>query len=153
MTDVASRWCVLLSNLSKLVGGEAASETDKQRPKPPMNQRDLAIDKPAHENLVRIGDRSEDRVDVMTSRVRPPAPLDVFADNRFRKARRSPFGRSEDDAVLSDESQRLLDSGALRHDAQRIKLIGAPRFRSPNRATIRRDRPPAGLTSKGLIAV
>jgi len=118
-TGVATRWCVLLSNLSKLLGRKAFGEPNKGRPKPPMNQRDFSADEPAHEHLVRVGHRPKDRVDVMALWMRPPAALDVFADDRFRKARRRPFGGSEDDAVLSDEGQRLLGSSARGHDSQR----------------------------------
>jgi hypothetical protein len=128
-TGVATRSCVLLSNLSKLLGCEAFGEPHEGRPKPPVNQRDFSVDQPAHENLVRVGHRPKDRVDLMALWMSPPAALDVFADDSFRKARRSPFGRSEDDAVLSDESQRLLSSGARRHDAKRTKLAGAERRR------------------------
>jgi hypothetical protein len=110
---------VLLSNLSKLLGRKAFGEPNKGRPKPPMNQRDLPVDEPAHEHLVGVGYRPKDRVDVMALWMCPPAALDVFADDSFRKAGRRPFGRSEHDAVLSDESQRLLSSGARGHDAQR----------------------------------
>src|SRR2546425_5817755 len=124
VTGMATRWCVLLSNLRKLLRREAFGKANKVRPKAPMNQRDLSADEPAHENLVRVGHGSKDRVDVMALWMRPPAALDVFPDNRFRKARRRPLGRREDDAVLSDESQRLLGSRASRHDARCSKLIG-----------------------------
>ena len=109
---------MFLANLSKLLAREAIGEPNKRRPKPSMNQRDLAADEPAHENLVGVGDRPKNRVDVTALRMRPPAALDGFADDSFRKPRRSPFGRREDDTMLSDESQRPLDRRALGHDAQ-----------------------------------
>lgn len=119
MAGVATRGCVLVSNLSELFAREASAEPNERRPKPPMNQRDLAADKSAHENLIRTGNRPEDRIDVMTLWMGPPAALDVFADDSFRETRGGTFGRSQDDAVFSDESQRFLRRGALRHDAQR----------------------------------
>ena len=84
-----------------------------------MNQRDSSADEPAHQNLVGVGHRTTDCVDVMTLWMRPPTALDICADDSFRKARRIPFGGSEDDAMLADERQRLLSGGACRHDDQR----------------------------------
>ncbi len=128
-TGVATRWRVLLSNLSKLFGRKAFGEPNKGRPQPPMNQRDFPAHEPAHEHLVGVGHRPKDRVDVMALWMRPPAALDVFADDRFSKARRRPFGGSEDDAVLSDERQRLLSSSARGHDSDRsANLRAAPTF-------------------------
>ena len=140
-TGVATRWCVLLSNLSKLLGRETFGESNKGGPKSSMNQRDLSVDEPTHENLVRVSHRSKDSVDVMTLWMRPPAALDVFADDSFRKARCGSFGGSEYDAVLSDESQCLLSSDARCHDAQRTELTGAERTaRERRRRGVRVER-------------
>ena len=86
-----------------------------------MNERYFSTDESAHQNLVGVGDRPKDLVDVMAFRMRPPAALDVLADDSFRKARRSPLGRGEDDAMLSDECQRFRTSGTRRHDALYIE--------------------------------
>ena len=112
-TDVATRRCVLISDLSKLLGREAFGEPNKGRPKAPMNQRDLSADEPAHENLVRVGHGSKDRVDVMALWMRPPAALDVFPDNRFRKARRRPLGRSEDASKYAEIADSVRDANAV----------------------------------------
>jgi len=80
-----------------------------------MNQCDFSADQATYKNLVRIGHRAEDRKDVVTLWMRPPAPHDGFADDHFGEAGYGPFGRSEDDAMLSDKSQRLFGSGAGRH--------------------------------------
>ena len=117
-TGVAARWCVLLKDLSELFGCEALREPNERRPKPSVNQRDLAIDEPTYENLVGVDDSPKDRIDVVTLWMCPPAPLDGFANDSFCKARHSSFGRNEDDAMLPDESQRLLSGVALGHDAQ-----------------------------------
>ena len=105
-TYVTTRWRVLLSNLRKLLGREAFGEPNKGWPKPPMNQGDFSTDQPAYENLVRIGHRAKDRKDVVALRMGPPAPRDGFAGDSFGKARRGPFGRSEDDAMPSERGPR-----------------------------------------------
>ena len=119
---VATRWCVLLSNLSKLFGSKTLGKSNKEGPVPPMDQRDFSADEPAHQNLVRVGYRTKSRIDVMTLRMCPPAALYDFADDGVRKARRGPFGRSEDDAVPSNERQCVASSSARRHDAQRDEV-------------------------------
>jgi len=103
-TDVTARRRVLLHNLCELLGREVLRKPDKRRPQSPMNQRDLAVDEPAHENLVGVDDSPKDRVYMVALWVRPPTPFDVLADDSLRKSRHSPFGRNEDDAMLSDES-------------------------------------------------
>ena len=111
-TGVTTGWRVFLPNLCKLLGREAFGEPNEGWPKPPMDQRDFSADQPAYQDLVRIGHRAEDRKDVVAFGMGPPAPRDGFADDSFGKARSGPFGRSEDDAMVSDKSQRLFSSGA-----------------------------------------
>ena len=91
-TYVATRWRVLLSNLSKLLGREALGEPNQRRPEPAMNQGDLAIDEPADKDLLGFGDGCKDCVDVMTLRVRPPAAVDGFADDGLGEARSGSLG-------------------------------------------------------------
>jgi hypothetical protein len=109
---------VLLSDLSKLFRREEFGEANEEGPEPPMYQRDLSANEPAHQNLVGVGDRPKYRVDVVTLWMCPPAAFDDFASDSVRKARCRPFGRSEDDTVCSDKGQSLFSGGARRHDAQ-----------------------------------
>src|SRR5205809_6027773 len=80
-----------------------------------MNQGDFAADEPAHENVLGVGDRAKDRVDVPALWMCPPAALDGLADDGFGEARDRSLRGSEDDAVYPDERQRLLGSRALTH--------------------------------------
>jgi hypothetical protein len=85
-TCVATRWCVLLSDFGQLLRRETAREPNQRRPEPTMNQGDLAIDEPTHKDLLRLGDRSKDCVDVMALRMCPPTALDWFAGDGLGEA-------------------------------------------------------------------
>lgn len=119
MIYVATGWRVLVPDLSQLLRGETAGDPNQRRPEPTVNQGDLAIDEPTNKDLIGFGNGSNDCVDLTTLRVCPPATFDWFADDGFREARSGPLGGNEDDAIFSDECQRLLSREALAHDAQR----------------------------------
>jgi hypothetical protein len=52
---------------------EAAPPLGQVRATPPMDERDLALDQPAHEDIVAVADGSRHREDLMTLWMRPPA--------------------------------------------------------------------------------
>ena len=83
---------VLLSHFGQLLRRETSGEPNQRWPEPPMNQRDFAIDEPANEHLLGIGDSLEDCEDVMALRVRPPTALDWLPDDGLCEARDGAFG-------------------------------------------------------------
>jgi len=98
---------VLLSNLRELLGREAFRQPDQYRPQPSMNQRDLAIDEPANENVLGFADRGENGEDPATLPMRPPAALDRFTHDRFCEPGSISLRRSQHDAVFPHECKRL----------------------------------------------
>jgi hypothetical protein len=70
-----------------------------------MDERDLALDQPTHEDIVAVTDASRHREDLVTLGMRPPAPPNGLSRCDFSKRRHGPTRGLEHDTVLADESQ------------------------------------------------
>ena len=72
-----------------------------------MHKRDLALNKPTHENVFAVADRPRHGEDLMTLRMRPPAaPKWASSDDRS-KGRNGPLRGLEHDTVLTDKGECL----------------------------------------------
>jgi len=136
-TNVAARWHVLVPDLGQLLGHEAVGESNQRRPEPAMNQRDLAVEEPTHEDLLGFGDGFQDGVDVVAPRVRPPTAFDGFADDGLGETRRGSLRRSQHDTMLPDKGQGFLSICADVHDARRFACAAdqLPDWAAPRRFT------------------
>ena len=72
-----------------------------------MDQCDLAPDQPTYEDIRVVADRSRHREDLMTLRMRPPAPANGAARDDFRQRRDGPVRSLEHDAMLTNERESL----------------------------------------------
>jgi len=85
-------WRVVFSNLRELLGQKPVGDTDERRPEVAVNQGDFAIGEPTDKDLLGLGDRSKDFVDVMALRMCPPTALDRFSNDGLGEARRGSLG-------------------------------------------------------------
>ena len=85
-------WRVLLSNLRYLIGWKSPGQSHQGGPEAAMHKCDLAVDQAAHENVLRFGHDLQDREDLTTLRMAPPAAFDRLAGDRLRQARNGAFG-------------------------------------------------------------
>ena len=105
--DVTSRTRVDLEHLRKVIWWKPARRSDKSRPQPPVDKRDLALDQATHEDFVAVADGSRHRKDLVTFRMRPPATPNWLPSDNLGKRRDRPLRRLEYDTVLTNESESL----------------------------------------------
>ena len=72
-----------------------------------MDERDLAVDKAANEDVFSRGHRLKDGEDVMTLGVSPPASADGLVDNGLDQPRDRTFAQCENHAMLSNKLDRF----------------------------------------------
>lgn len=101
--DVAPRVGVDLVDLGELFLGEALRRTNKRRPQATVNECDLAIDEAAHEDILSTAYCLREFENLVTLRMRPPAPANGTACDGYRKRRDWAGRRLEDDAVFAHE--------------------------------------------------
>jgi Transposase len=102
-----SRTGVNLPQLRKAIRWNVARRSDKGRPQPPMDKRDFALDKPTHEDIVAVADRSSHRKNLLTFRMRPPATPNWLSSDGLSKRRDAPVRGFEDNTVLTNERESL----------------------------------------------
>lgn len=117
--------CMLLANGGQSPLRQPARQPNQGRPQTPMHERDPAVQKPAHEHLLRVAHRSGHPVHVTRFRVTPPASQDRPARDRLGQARHRTLARHQHDSVLPDEDQRLSSAQrcahAIRRDRQEMR--------------------------------
>lgn len=104
---VASRTRVDLAQPRKAIRWKSARRANKGRPQPPMDKSDLALDQATHEDIVAVADRSREREDLVTFRMRPPAAPNRLASDDPGKRQDRPLRRLEYDAALTNECESL----------------------------------------------
>jgi hypothetical protein len=72
-----------------------------------MDERDFALDKATHQDIVAVADRPRHREDLMTLRMRPPATPNWPSSDDRSKRRDGSLRGLEDDTVLTDEGECL----------------------------------------------
>ena len=72
-----------------------------------MDKSDFALNEPAYEYLVTIPDRSCQRENFATLRMRPPAATNWLSNDDLDKRRHWPLRGFEYNTVLTNESERL----------------------------------------------
>jgi hypothetical protein len=102
---VASRTRVDLRHTREVNSSKLTRRSDKSRPQPPMDKRDLPLDQPTHEDIVAVADRSRYREDLMTLRMRPPATSNRLSRYDLHKRRDRPSRGLKHDAVFANESK------------------------------------------------
>jgi hypothetical protein len=102
---VASRSRVDLRHTREMNSSKPTRRSDKSRPQPPMDKRDLPVDQPTHEDIVAVADRSRHREDLMTLRMRPPATSNRLSRYDLSKRRDGPSRGLKHDAVFANESK------------------------------------------------
>lgn len=107
---VVPRARVDLPQLRKAIRRKAARRSDKGRPQPPMDERDLALDKPTHQDIVAVADRTGQRKDLLAFRMRPPAAPNRTSSDGLSKRRGGPVRGFKDDTVVTNERERLASS-------------------------------------------
>ena len=70
-----------------------------------MDKRDLALYQSTHEDIVAVTDRSRHGEDLVTLRMRPPAPSNGLSRCDFSERRHGPTRGLEHDTLPADESQ------------------------------------------------
>ena len=83
---------MLLSNLRYLIGWKSLGQSHQGGPQAAMHECDLTVDQAADENILRLGHDLQDREDLTTLRMAPPAAFDRLAGNRLRQARNGALG-------------------------------------------------------------
>ena len=73
-----------------------------------MDKRDVALDKPTHEDRVAVANRSRHREDLVTFRMRPPATPNWLSGYDLSKRRNRSLRGVEDDTVLTNERESLV---------------------------------------------
>jgi hypothetical protein len=104
---VTSRLGVDLAHLRKMIQWKPACRSDKSWPQPPMDKRDLSLDKTAHENIVAVANRLRHRENLVTLRMRPPATPHWLSSYGVGNRRDRPLRGFEHDTVLTNESESL----------------------------------------------
>ena len=99
-----------LPQLRKAIRWNVARRSDKGRPQPPMDKRDFALDEAAHEDIVAVADRSSHCKDLVTLRMRPPAPPNWLSGDGLSQRRDWPVRGFEDDTVPTNERESLASS-------------------------------------------
>jgi len=74
-----------LVNLSESPSRESMCRADQRRPETAMDVGDLAVDEPAHEDIIGITDYSGECEDLVASGMRPPAPANGYARDGLRE--------------------------------------------------------------------
>lgn len=104
--------CVLFMNLRELIGWQVVRKSNQGRPESPMHERYLSVDQATNQNVRRVADTSKDIKDLMALWMSPPTPPDRLTRNCVRQTRNRSLGRSENDAMLSNERQRFVGGHA-----------------------------------------
>ena len=104
---VTSGTRVDLAHLRKVIRWKSARHSDKGRPQPPMDKGDLALDEATDEDIVAVADRSRDREDLVTLRMRPPATPNRFSGDGLSERRGRPLRRLEYHTVPTNERESL----------------------------------------------
>jgi len=115
---MATRCRVLLTDLGQLLRRKPVGKANQRRPQPAMNQSHLAIDQATDKDQLGSSNGSQNCVDVMTLRVRPPTTLDCSTHDGLGQARSSSLGRNEDDTMFAHEGQCLFSGRTPAHNAQ-----------------------------------
>ena len=102
---VVSRTRVDLRHTREVNSSKPTRRSDKGRPQPPMDKRDLPVDQSTHEDIVAVADRSCHREDLMTLRMRPPVTSNRLSRYDLSKRRDGPSRGLKHDAVFANESQ------------------------------------------------
>lgn len=79
----------------------------ERRPQPPMDERDLALDEAAHENIIAVADGACHGEDLAAFRMRPPVTANRRARDGLGQRRHRSTRGFENDAVLPNERKRL----------------------------------------------
>ena len=103
-----SRCRVFVADLREMLCREALRKPHERRPQAAMHERHLPTDRATGEDLIRREDGVHRLEDEVTARVPPPAPDDRLADDRVDESGRGALRGNENDAVLADESERLV---------------------------------------------
>jgi hypothetical protein len=72
-----------------------------------MDKGDLALDEAADEDIVAVADRSRDREDLATLRMRPPVTPNWFSSDDLGERRGWPLRRLEYHTVPTNERESL----------------------------------------------
>ena len=72
-----------------------------------MDERDLASDQTAYENIIAFADCSRHRENLVALRMRPPAAPNRLSRYHLRKRQRRPLSGLKNDTLLANKSLRL----------------------------------------------
>jgi hypothetical protein len=93
-----------------------------------MDERDLALDKPTHENVVAIADRTRQCEDLVTLWMRPPVTLNGLSNDRLRQRWDRAFRRLQYYAVFLNKREGLACSHCELSNFYNLDVIRAGRF-------------------------
>jgi len=94
---------VLIGDLRQPTLVEARGQLHQRRPHAAVYISDFALDQLTHQNVRVLGNATQELEDLVTLGVPPPAPLDRFARDVFRKARHRTARGLQHNAVLLHE--------------------------------------------------
>src|SRR3569833_1306041 len=110
MSYMASGGRVLFVHLGDPPRLEPVRTPHQSRPKTLVDESDLPVDAPAHQDVRRIAQISQDPENLAAFRVAPPAPGHGCRHNSLCDRRNGSFGGCENYPKLKNECQRLLES-------------------------------------------
>jgi hypothetical protein len=96
-----------LTYLRNVIRWKPARRSDKSGPQPPVNERDLALDQATHKDFVAVADGSSHGEDLVTFRMRPPAPPNGDSSDGLGKRRHRPLRSLEYHTVVTNERESL----------------------------------------------
>lgn len=98
--DMPATGGVLLVELSEATASDPIRQPHDGRPKPAVNERDLAVDEAGHEDVGGVAESARCEKDLVPGWVAPPTASDRFSGDEFGDARERSMGRLQQDAVL-----------------------------------------------------